>query len=258
MPPKDKTPFNGKDLTGFYTFGFTSGRDDPKKVYDVKDGVLRISGEEGGYLSTVKSHENYRLIVEYKWGDKTWAPREDKARSSGIVFHVAEGPDGDLGKQVYGYQCTIGEGKTGDLNIVQGGPTKLWAMFEMDPKPFGKPDPKPDKDKIPSIKVFKPNAPKIGYFGTAAIHQINFDEAFADIKGFRGKAEIEKALGEWNTLELVCTQTRIDITLNGQRVNAASKPTMPDQPMVTKGKILIRSNGAEILFRRIELIPVKG
>src|SRR5262249_20222179 len=44
--------FNGKDLTGFYTYLHDSKYDDPKGVFSVKDGVLVISGEEFGGLTT--------------------------------------------------------------------------------------------------------------------------------------------------------------------------------------------------------------
>ncbi|MCR4415464.1 MAG: DUF1080 domain-containing protein, partial [Thermoguttaceae bacterium] len=42
--------FNGKDLSGLYTWLKESGRADPKRVFTVQDGVLRVSGEGCGYL----------------------------------------------------------------------------------------------------------------------------------------------------------------------------------------------------------------
>ena len=58
--------FNGRDLTGFYTFLRDRGRDqDPKGVFTVNDGLLRISGEEGGCITTTEEYENYRLVAEF-------------------------------------------------------------------------------------------------------------------------------------------------------------------------------------------------
>src|SRR2546423_583272 len=71
--------FNGKDLSGWTIFirhGDNSDpRADPKGVFKVEDGVIHISGEEFGCLTTEKEFENYRLTVEFKWGEKKWPPR---------------------------------------------------------------------------------------------------------------------------------------------------------------------------------------
>ena len=41
--------FNGQNLDGWYTFLKERGRDnDPKNVFTVNDGIIRISGEEWG------------------------------------------------------------------------------------------------------------------------------------------------------------------------------------------------------------------
>ena len=45
--------FNGKDLSSFYTFIKDRGKNtDPQKVFTVKDGVIRISGEEWGCITS--------------------------------------------------------------------------------------------------------------------------------------------------------------------------------------------------------------
>ncbi|MDD3728640.1 MAG: DUF1080 domain-containing protein, partial [Dysgonamonadaceae bacterium] len=76
--------FNGKNLDGWYTFIKDKGRDnDPNKVFTVQNGLIRISGEEYGCITTNDEYENYKLVVEFKWGDATFAPRIEKARDSG-------------------------------------------------------------------------------------------------------------------------------------------------------------------------------
>ena len=63
----------------FYTYIRDRGRDsDPKQVFTVQDGILRISGEEWGCITTKEEYENYRLIAEFKWGVRSIAPREDR------------------------------------------------------------------------------------------------------------------------------------------------------------------------------------
>ena len=79
--------FNGKDLSGFYTFLRDLGRNnDPKNVFTVRDGVIRISGEIDGVLATNREYENYRVLVEFKWGDVMWPPRLGRAMDSGLLL----------------------------------------------------------------------------------------------------------------------------------------------------------------------------
>ena len=77
------------------------------------------------------------------------------------------------------------------------------------------------------------------------------DPNWKDVKGFRGDQDVEKPVGEWNTLECVCDGGKITNILNGKVVNAAIKCSQ------TRGKILFRSEGAEVFFRKIDLVPLR-
>ena len=59
-----------------------------------------------------------------------------------------------------------------------------------------------------------------------------------------------KPAGEWNTIECICAGDTITNVLNGTLVNKATNVNP------RKGKLLFQSEGAEILFRKIELKPV--
>src|SRR5438477_9043748 len=80
--------FNGKDLTNFYTWLGSPAKgekpygknNDPEKVFTVADKMIRVSGKVFGGFITEKEYENYHLIAEFKWGEKTFAPRENAAR----------------------------------------------------------------------------------------------------------------------------------------------------------------------------------
>src|SRR5947208_299267 len=86
--------FNGKDLTGFYTYFPTLGKDkDPEQVFTIHDGMIHVSGKVWGYLATEKDYDNYHLVVEFKWGEQTGPKRKDQARDSGVLLHGV-GPDG--------------------------------------------------------------------------------------------------------------------------------------------------------------------
>src|SRR5512145_753031 len=114
LGPKEKL-FNGKSLEGFYTYIEKHGKDsDPKGVFRVENGQIRASGEEYGYFITEKQYENYYLLVEFRWGSKTFPPREGNARDSGILYHA--GGEDKLWPQSIEFQMI--EGGTGDLILV--------------------------------------------------------------------------------------------------------------------------------------------
>ena len=61
----------------------------------------------------------------------------------------------------------------------------------------------------------------------------------------------EKPLGEWNTVEVICRGDTIIAKVNGVEVNRGTHAS------VTKGKITLQSEGAEIFFRNVELTPLR-
>jgi hypothetical protein len=59
-----------------------------------------------------------------------------------------------------------------------------------------------------------------------------------------------KGKGEWNTYDVVCVDGTIKLSINGKFVNGISKSTKK------KGYICLESEGAEIHFRNIRIIPL--
>ncbi|HUU13029.1 MAG TPA: DUF1080 domain-containing protein [Terriglobia bacterium] len=181
-PGKSMKLFNGKNLDGFYTYLKSKGKNqDPDKVFQVHDGMIHVSGTEFGYFATEAEYENYRLTVEFKWGEKTHAPREGKARDSGILYHFV-GPDKIFPKSI---EFQMIEGGTGDVIVVDGasltvgGVTRTEGRFDR----FGK-------------------------------------GPWEDVVGYRDpKNEVEKPHGEWNLLELVASGDAVKYYVNGKLVN---------------------------------------
>jgi hypothetical protein len=231
--------FNGKDLSGFYTWlaapqagAAPYGRDnDPEKVFAVEDGLLRISGKVYGGLVTEKEYENYRLVVEYKWGERTWPPRDKAARNSAVGVHNV-GADGAVqGAWMEGIQVKLKEGASGDFQL-------------------------PSSRNVPSLAVevenghFAPGVPPFVFNAPGPIFWSGRDPAWQDVKGYRGRNDREKPVGDWNRLDVICRGDAITVLLNGTRVNAGSYASL------RRGKILLQSEGAEILFRRLALVPL--
>ena len=65
------------------------------------------------------------------------------------------------------------------------------------------------------------------------------------------KKDAEKPNGEWNRVEVIAINGKLTHIVNGVVVNEASSPS------VSKGKILIQSEGAEIYYRKIEIAEIK-
>ncbi|HEY8505046.1 MAG TPA: DUF1080 domain-containing protein [Gemmataceae bacterium] len=232
--------FNGKDLTNFYTYLAKHGKDnDPNKVFTVveEDGkpAIRVSGQDFGCFTTEKEFDNYRLIVEFKWGEETFEPRKDRARDSGVLLHCI-GEDGGAGPWMESIECQMIEGGTGDFIVVGGKGKRPRITCEVEER--GK------------QLYYKEGGKKVER-GSGRINWWGRDPAWKDVKGFRGAKDVEKPVGQWNTLEVVCDGDTITNILNGVVVNKATNVTP------TRGKILFQSEGAEVFFRRIDLIPLK-
>lgn len=234
--PAAQQLFNGKDLTNFYTYLRGHGKNsDPEKVITVHDGMIHVTGKVFGCFTTEKEFENYHLIVEFKWGTKTWPPREGKTMDSGVLLHCV-GEDGAAsGVWMESIECQMIEGGTGDFILVKGKNTpKLTAEVEMRGKQW----------------YYKPKGETREFTG-GRINWWGRDPEWKDVQGFRGKEDVEKPAGEWNRLECICKGDTITNILNGKVVNEGTKASL------TKGKILFQSEGAEVFFRKIDLVPLK-
>ena len=76
------------------------------------------------------------------------------------------------------------------------------------------------------------------------------DPAWKDVRGFRGKRDVEKPAGEWNRMEVICDGDTITNIVNCHVVNVGTRSSL------TQGKILLQSEGAELFCRKIEVRPL--
>lgn len=231
--------FNGKNLDGWYPFIQHRGKNqDVKKVFTVKDKLIHISGEEYGSIVTNEEYENYKLTVEFKWGEKTYAPRADRARDNGVLIHSTGADGGYNGIWMHSIEFQIIEGGTGDFLVVGDGSDKFALTSTIAPKKEG------------GGKVFMPNGTPTT-INSGRIDWLHRDPSWKDVKDFRGPKDVEKPVGEWNTLECIADGDNVTAYVNGVLVNQASrvKPS--------KGRIQIQSEGAEMFVRKVVLKPLK-
>src|SRR5258705_4248729 len=115
--------FNGTNFAGLYTFLRDTKLEDPRRVFQITNRTIRITGDGVGYVATQGEYQNYELVVEFKWGARTSVWHKGKARDSGIFLH-ATGPDGNShdgdGAFMAAIECNLFQGATGDLLLIRG------------------------------------------------------------------------------------------------------------------------------------------
>jgi hypothetical protein len=229
--------FNGRDLTGWYTFLQKHGKDsDPDHVITIEENAIHLykNAPEGsqvvmGYIGTQKEYGNYHLRFQYRWGVKKFEPRHKLKRDAGLYYHL-DGPDAVWPR---GLQFQIQQTDVGDLLALYGFAVDTW----IDPKTRDKDQSTfkdPDNGGVPRVLGGK----GIGYQ-----------------KRLPGDFEIDG----WNTIEVIAKDDSTVHILNGHVVNRGQKIRFADpkepgssQP-VTRGRIALEIEAAEIYFRNVEI-----
>ena len=233
--------FNGRNLEGLSTWIRDTQTRDPRKVFTVNNGQLLISGNGFGYIRTRADYTDYHLVVEFRWGKRTWGSRKDRSRDSGVLLH-AVGPDGSGGGTwMASIESQIIEGGCGDFIVVGGKtaggkviPVRLTCETEK------------DRD---GEAVWKKGG-KRRTFSSGRINWFGRDPDWKDVLGFRGRRDVESPLGKWTRMEVTCRGARIQIRINGVLVNEGFNA------YPRAGKILIQTEMAEMHVRRWEVWPL--
>ena len=241
--------FNGRDLSNFETWLVDHHREDPDRVFSVVDQVdggpaIRISGQHWGGLATRERYADYRLVVEFRWGLLTWSERRNAARDSGVLVH-GDGQLGNTARDMNGpwvrsIEAQVIEGGTGDFILVAGydaGGTATTPTLVV----------RATKDRD-GEDVYAPDGVARA-FEKERINWFGRDPDWTDTLGFRGRQDVESRAGEWTRLEVTCQDRAITIHVNGMLVNAGVDASL------SSGRIMLQSEGAEIYFRRVELLP---
>lgn len=249
QPANWQTLFNGKDFTGWETYlDRPSAKDnqnkdlpplgmnnDPNHVFSVVqvDGqpALRISGETFGGINTLANFENYHLRLEFKWGTQKWPPRLDRPRDSGLLYH-SNGPHGTPMLWMESFEFQIQEGDCGDY----------WGVMDVLADITAQ---KNDKGNY----VYRPGAPSVPFQDKTPVGRwcIKYPDA-------------EKPSGQWNVLDLYCFGDTCLHVMNGKvnMVLTKTRHIVNGQVIpLTKGKIQLQSEGAEIFYRNIQVQPIR-
>jgi Domain of Unknown Function (DUF1080) len=234
---------NGRDLTGWYSMLAKSGKGvaEHRGMVTIEENMLHIMGNEAGqsaaeagYLATNQEFENVHIRVEYKWGVKRFAPRAFSKRDNGLLYGLV-GPDKVWPTCI---ECQIEEGDVGDAFLIgtrgiqDQHPNGLFGQnltthgWDVPPTPTPETSP-PEQSDNTIVRRIKDG---------------NFEN-----------------LDTWNVVEVLWQGDRAAHIVNGRAVNALSKLEQPDSQHagafipLTRGKIAIELEYAEIWFRRIEV-----
>ncbi len=208
---------------------------DPLGIFSVvtEDGepAIRISGQQFGGISTLREFENYHLQLQFKWGKLKSPPRQNSKMDSGVLYH-AVGPHGaDYGYWMRSQEFQVQEGDCGDYWGVAGALFDIPAVMNPD-----------------STFTYTKNAPPLTFRegGPQGRHCIKNPDA-------------EKPTGQWNTIDIYCFKDTAVHLVNGVvnmiLYNSRQPGEAGDIPL-TKGKIQIQSEGAEVFYRKIRLSPI--
>ena len=241
--------FNGRDLSGWDTYIGPDLNDsgkaisepiglnkDPRKVFTVVnvngENLIRISGENWGAISTVQEFENYHLQLQFKWGELKWGQKKNKNRDSGLLYHSVGKYGADYGAWMRSQEFQIEETNTGDYWGVAGG--------------------------MADIPVTKKSETEYDYDPRGAF--ITFKEGGKQGRRCFKSSAAENPTGEWNTLDLYCWVDTSVFVVNGTVVMILyhQKQLENGQALpLTRGKIQIQSEGAEVFYRGIQIQSIK-
>lgn len=247
--------FNGRDLDGWdswlgYPDPGVTYRDDPGArplgtsrdrsgdfAVRVIDGApaIWIKGETWGSLIHREDLRDYHLRLEFKWGEKTFAPREKLPRNNGLLYHTHGEPGAVFGTWSPSMEFEIMVGSTGMLVAVG-------------PDVRGRTTVGHDAGLI---------APHLRFqHGGQEVDMVNGSPTW-NVEAAR---DFERAIGQWNILDLYVVGDRAVHVVNGVPVAqvgdmATIAPDGSRRPL-THGRIQLQSEGAETYFRNITVAPI--
>jgi len=237
--------FNGRDLEGWTTWLVDTEHDDPRGVYSVADGMIRISGDGFGYLATKETFGDFHLRVEFRWGESNHRGREGKARDSGL-FLRSVGPDGNSfdggGAFCAAIECQIMEGAVGDFLLIRGDDESGNEI----PVTYTTRSREKDADGWPYFSE-DPSAEAVVIRRFGRVNRLRKNRQWSDTLECPDPSGLERAAPLWNVLECECRGDTIRVHLNGEFVNEVTAV----YPL--SGRILLQCEGSEIFFREVSI-----
>jgi Domain of Unknown Function (DUF1080) len=234
--PAWKSLFNGKDLRGWsahYASNTAADESSAAQLFRVENGEIHAYRDEAAgteqpyaYLLSDTDYKDYRLSLEYKWGEKKFAPRADQIRDAGFLYHVYKSTASSWPGSV---EAQIQEGDVGDAWAVS---SQVSSFIDPKTKQYAL----PEKGGVPVT--------------------VGRDGGFERIRHGR----VNEYPG-WNTLEVIVRGDRATYLVNGvvnmrvQDLKAWDAATN-GWVKLDHGKLALQAEGAEVFYRNIRIRPL--
>lgn len=198
--------------------------------------AIWVKGETWGSLVHRADLRDYHLRLQFKWGAKTWAPREDQPRNNGLLYHSHGVPGEVFGTWRPSAEFEIMRGSTGMI-VAVGGKIRGHTNVAFDPALI---------------------APHLRFrVGGQEVDIVNGTPTW----NVEAATDAERPIGEWNTLDLYVVGDRAVHVVNGVPVaevrDLATIAADGSRRPLTHGHIQLQSEGAETWFRAITVEPIK-
>lgn len=225
--------FNGIDLEGWDLWVNPDAPHVPAdSLFTVVDGVIHVSGQGLGGITTRKAYKNYRLTMEYRFVGDAYYSRVGNTADGGLLFHCV-GPEGAGYSNIWhiSFECNLIQGRTGDLIMVNNNPAYMHILAAT--------------STVDSLQRWVPEGGRVlSQEGAGRINNLYYDPTWEDIDT-QPVIWPEKPYGEWNTIELICKGDTADYIFNGVLVNRLTglRPS--------GGRIQLQSENHGIEYRNI-------
>ncbi len=193
-----------------------------------EDSVLHVlpdaeagSQQPFAVLVTDSIYDSYRLHVEYKWGEKKFAPRTETVRDAGVLFHIYD----TTAFFPASLECQIQEGDTGDAWLVASRATCTLSGDAGAYSPDG------------HARV------KTGQRYTKFARSYSWEQP------------------GWNTVDLEVDGPTARFYVNGHLVNVITDTQKPgpgpdEWVALREGRIALQAEGAELYYRNVVISPL--
>lgn len=197
--------------------------------------AIWIKGETWGSLVHTADLRDYHLRLQFKWGARTYAPRQALPQNNGLLYHTHGRPGEVFGTWRPSAEFEIMRGSTGMIVMV-GRQMRAHTTAGVDPALI---------------------APHLRFRTDGRVVEMVNGTPTWNVEAAR---DAEKPVGEWNTLDLYVLGDRAIHVVNGVPVaevrDLAVIAADGSRTPLTHGQIQLQSEGAETWFRRIMVEPI--
>ena len=224
--------FNGKDLSGTYTFLTDQGYGrDPNGVFSVRDSLIHALPSGRGHLGYANTRINFHARVSWRFGPA------GTSHNAGLMYHVDENAPKRNAQYPRSIECQMAETRAGELWTISG----VWARTTIDPR-----------TTAVNARYLEPGKGGIPLVQGEPDRRISL------------QSPLEK-LGGWNTLEIIVLGDSVVHKVNGMVALRAGGMRAPDSTAPTEyakgkpfigGNLALQAEGQEVYYRKWEIRTV--